>query len=173
MSGLLTARAAYARAVETFGTVLVQVRPDQWTARTPCTDWDVRALLNHVVGEDRWVPPLVAGLSIAEVGDALDGDLVGDDPHLAWDSARRAAEDAVAAAPDDRTVALSAGPTALSEYLWQLAADHLIHAWDLASATGRDLVFDDDLAEGVEHWFAIWEDLYREAGAIGPRAQRT
>lgn len=171
MSDPLTARAAYARGVETFGTVLVHVRPDQWTARTPCAEWDVWALLNHVVGENRWVPPLLAGQTITDVGDALAGDLLGGDPHLAWDSARRAAEGAVAAAPDDRAVALSAGPTALTEYLWQLATDHLIHAWDLAIATGQDLVFDDDLAKAVEHWFADWEDLYRAAGAIGPRAQ--
>ena len=116
--------------------MLSQVRTDQWTGATPCAEWDVRALVNHVVGEDRWVPPLLAGLTIAEVGDTLAGDLLGDDPQLAWDWARHEAEEAVSAAPDDRTVALSAGPTPVAEYLWQLAADHLIHAWDLATAGG-------------------------------------
>jgi uncharacterized protein (TIGR03086 family) len=169
MTGSLSAQAAYARGVETFDAVLRRVRPDQWTAETPCVEWDVRTLVNHVVGEDRWVPPLLAGLTIAEVRDTLAGDLLGDDPQLAWDWARHEAEGAVSAVPDDQTVALSAGPAPVAEYLWQLAADHLIHAWDLATAVGVELVFDDDLAAAVEDWFRAREDGYRQAGAIGPR----
>ena len=169
MTSALPARAAYARSVATFDAVIRQVGPDAWTSPTPCLGWDVRALVNHVVAEDRWVPPLLAGLTIAEVGEALDGDLLGDDPRGAWNRARDEAERAVSATPDGQIVALSAGPTPLAEYLWQLAADHLIHAWDLAMASGVDLVFDDDLASAVEDWFSTWEDGYRRAGAIGPR----
>jgi uncharacterized protein (TIGR03086 family) len=169
MTGVLSAREAYAGGIVTFDKTIRQVRAHQWTNPTPCAEWDVRALVNHVVGEDRWVPPLVAGLTIAEVGDALAGDLLGDNPPVAWDRARHEAEDAVGAAPDDQTVALSAGPTVLAEYLWQLAADHLIHAWDLATASGVELVFDDDLAAAIEDWFITWENRYRQAGAIGPK----
>jgi uncharacterized protein (TIGR03086 family) len=169
MTGSLSAPEGYARGVETFGAVLRRVRADQWTAATPCVEWDVRALVNHVVGEDRWVPPLVAGLTIAEVGDTLAGDLLGEDPQSAWDWARTQAEGAVRAVPADRTVALSAGPTPVGEYLWQLAADHLIHAWDLATAIGVELTFDDHLTAAVEAWFRDREGSYRQAEAIGPR----
>jgi uncharacterized protein (TIGR03086 family) len=169
MTGSLSAQVAYARGVETFDAVLRRVRTDQWTAATPCVEWDVRTLVNHVVGEDRWLPPLLAGLTVAEVGDTLAGDLLGDDPQSAWGQARHHAEAAVSAVPDDQMVALSAGPTPVAEYLWQLAADHLIHAWDLATAVGVELVFDDDLAAAVEDWFSAREDGYRRAGAIGPR----
>jgi hypothetical protein len=36
-----------------------------WAAATPCSDWDVRALVRHVVEEELWVPPLFAGRTIA------------------------------------------------------------------------------------------------------------
>ena len=169
MTGPLSARAAYRRGLDTFAAVLPPAGSAQWTARTPCPEWDVRALVNHVTAEDSWVPPLLAGLTITEVGQALTGDLLGDDPQKAWRAARRTAEAAVAATADNPPVALSAGPTPLAEYLWQLAADHLIHAWDLATATGQDLVPDDELTTAVADWFADREDDYRQAGAIAPQ----
>ena len=70
----------YTRAADRFAAAVAAVPADGWTAPTPCVDWDVRTLVNHVVGEDRWVPPLVDGRTIAEVGDALDGDLLGTGP---------------------------------------------------------------------------------------------
>ncbi|HET9647065.1 MAG TPA: TIGR03086 family metal-binding protein [Microlunatus sp.] len=145
---------------------------DAWTAPTPCSDWDVRQLVNHVVGEDRWTGPLVSGMTIAEVGDALDGDLLGDDPKLA---ARAAVEEAMAAVghnvPDGGIVHLSYGQESLAEYLWQLTADHLIHGWDLAAATGQDRSLDTELVDAVGTWFAQREPMYRSAGVVGARPE--
>ena len=70
----------HARTVAEFVARAAAVDAGQWGAPTPCTDWDVRQLVNHVVGEDRWTGPLLAGQTIAEVGDRFDGDLLGDDP---------------------------------------------------------------------------------------------
>ena len=141
-----------------------------WAARTPCSDWDVRQLVNHVVGEDRWTKPLVDGLSIADVGDSLDGDLLGDEPVIA---ARDAADEAVSAVdlrlPEGGMVHLSYGDEDLGEYLRQLTADHLIHGWDLAAAIGQDRSLDAALVESVSSWFREREQLYRSAGAIGAR----
>ena len=51
-----------------------------------CDEWDVRALVNHIVSGNLWVPELVGGKSIADVGDRLDGDVLGDDPVAAYDA---------------------------------------------------------------------------------------
>lgn len=160
---------AYPRSVHGWVAAVEEVG-DAWTTRTPCADWDVRQLVNHVVGEDRWTTFLVEGRSIAEVGDALDGDLLGGEPGGA---ARAAADQAVTAVqgrwPDGGTVQLSYGEESLGEYLWQLTADHLIHRWDLAAATGQDRAMDAELVAAVGAWFAQREQLYRSGGAIGAR----
>jgi len=163
----------YRRTAEAWNERVAAVGPDAWTHRTPCEDWTVRELVNHVTGENLWAPPLFEGATIAEVGDRFDGDLLGEDPAA---TARAAAADAVASAgrvPADGTVHLSFGETPVDEYLAQLAADHLVHAWDLAAATGGDRRFDPEVVAAVGAWFADREELYRSAGAIGPAATGT
>jgi uncharacterized protein (TIGR03086 family) len=160
------------RTVESWQRFLDGVSEGQWDLPTPCTEWDVRALVNHVVGEDRWTRPLLEGMTIAEVGDRLDGDLLGDDPLAAG---REAAAEATGAVNEllagiDK-VHLSYGDEDTAEYVRQLCADHLIHGWDLAAATGQDRTLDAELVAEVATWFADREELYRSAGVTGPRAE--
>ncbi len=162
------------RTVEVFVDRVEAIGDEQWEAPTPCSEWDVRALVNHVVGEDRWTAPLLGGATIAEVGDRYDGDLLGAEP---VEAARDAAAEAVAAVghhlPAGGTVHLSYGDEDMEEYVRQLAADHLIHAWDVASATGGDTTLDPELVEEVATWFAGREELYRGAGVTGPQVDVT
>jgi uncharacterized protein (TIGR03086 family) len=128
----------------------------------------VRTLVGHLVEECRWVPPLLAGATIEEVGDRFEGDLLGDDPVGAWDEASAEAVAAADAVDPDRTVHLSFGDVPAREYLHQLAADHLVHGWDLARATGQDEDLDGEVVATVAAWFAGRERLYRDGGVIGP-----
>ncbi|WP_238449377.1 maleylpyruvate isomerase family mycothiol-dependent enzyme [Micromonospora sp. 4G55] len=70
----------YRRSLAEFVDRVEQVAPGQWSDPTPCPDWDVRALVNHVVTEDRWTAPLLAGRTVEEIGDRFEGDQLGDDP---------------------------------------------------------------------------------------------
>ena len=162
--------AMFGRAVAEFDARVGQIGDHQWQAPTPDEDWTVRDLVNHVVGEDLWAPPLLAGSTIAEVGDRFDGDVVGADPKAAWAAAsagavRAAGEDGAM----DRIVHLSFGDFPGREYALQLLADHLIHAWDLARAIGTDERLDAMLVASCATWFDAVEDAYRSAGAIAPR----
>jgi len=160
----------YRRATDEFA-ARVRLVGARWTAATPCTDWDVRALVRHIVEEELWAPPLFAGRTIADVGDSLSGDLLGNDAVRAFDQASAAAVDAVRSpGAMERTVHLSFGDFPGSEYAMQLAADHLVHAWDLARAVGADPSLDAESVAAVRAWFADREDAYRSGGAIGPRA---
>jgi uncharacterized protein (TIGR03086 family) len=160
----------YHRTVEAWADRVIAVGADQWEAPTPCRGWTVRDLANHVVGEDLWTTPLVEGRTIADVGDSLEGDLLGDDPvRAALDAAMAATTTVADRLPRGGTVQLSYGEEQLGEYVHQLAADHLVHGWDLAVATGGDTRLDPHLVAEVAAWFAEREDAYRAAGAIGPR----
>jgi uncharacterized protein (TIGR03086 family) len=160
----------HAQAVEAFRSLVHRVPADAWSAPTPCAEWDVRALVSHVAGEELWTVPLLDGLTIAEVGDRFDGDVLGADPSSTVDSAAKAA---VAAFQEpgaaERTVHLSFGDTPAAEYAMQLLADHVVHGWDLAAAVGIDRGIDDGLVTVLAGWFAQREDLYRGAGAVSNR----
>jgi len=161
----------YARTVEGWAERVNAVPADRWLDPTPCREWSVRDLVNHVCGEDLWTGPLVDGRTIAEVGDRFDGDVLGQDPiQVALTAATEATRAVARTLPQGGTVHLSYGDERLEEYVLQLAADHLIHGWDLAVATGGDPRLDPALVHEVATWFAEREDLYRAAGVVGPRA---
>ena len=162
----------YHRTVDGWAARVSAVGAEQWEATTPCEDWDVRTLVNHVVGEDLWTEPLVRGETIEEVGDRFDGDLLGDQPAEAALTAAAEATAAVAETlPTQGTVQLSFGETPMNEYVYQLAADHLIHGWDLAAATGGDTQLDPELVAEVAGWFTEREEMYRSAGAVAERPE--
>jgi uncharacterized protein (TIGR03086 family) len=129
----------YRKAASRFGELVGAVGTDQWSNSTPCTEWNVRALVSHVHGETLWVTELFEGKTVDEVGDRLDGDLLGADPVAAW---RRAVQPAVEAvtAPGamDRTVHLSAGDASGRRYTGELFSDLVIHGWDLARGIHAD-----------------------------------
>lgn len=130
----------HAEALDLFSQRVHAIRDDQWDDPTPCTEWSVRDLVNHLTGEQLWVAPLVGeGRTIAQVGDVYDGDVLGDDPVAVWDGAVASARDAFhEKGALDRTVHLSSGETAASAYCSQMTADAVVHAWDLSRAIGAD-----------------------------------
>lgn len=138
----------HGEAIALFGSRVHRVRDDQWDDPTPCAEWSVRDLVGHLTVEQLWVPRLVRdGATIEEVGDAYEGDQLGDDPAGAWD---RAAVAAVAAFSEpgalDRTVHLSSGTGTAAGYCSQMMMDAVVHSWDLSRAIRADEHLPQDLA---------------------------
>lgn len=156
-------------ATDAFGARLRAVTAAQWEAPTPDTDWDVRALVNHVAGEVLWLPPMLAGTTIAEVGDRFEGDVLGEDPVATWDAAVAEAVRAAEAVDPTAIVHLSYGDRTATEYLHEVGADVLIHTWDLARAVGADEQLPPDRVDEVATWFAGVEEMWRGAGVIAAR----
>ena len=156
-----------ADATTAFGARLARVEASQWSSPTPCADWDVRALVNHVTGELLWIPPLLEGSTIAEVGDRFDGDVLGDDPLATWTEAAALAQ-AAASQPgaQERTVHLSFGDHPGSGYLGQVTCDVVIHGWDLARAIGAEDRIDAALLGFVDDFLGPQMEEWRGAGVL-------
>jgi len=135
---------------------------------TPCTDWDLRALLNHMVYELLWVPDMLAGKSVAEVGDKYEGDVLGDDFHAAWKHAAEAAAAAVDVAGENNLVRTSFGNISAREYIMQVGGDIYIHAWDVDQSEHCSLVMDEAVAQTLYDFYLPVAEGYRSAGVLGP-----
>ena len=164
-------RARLADAHAEFDRRVRAVPPDGWARPSPCPDWTVRDVINHVVYENRWAPHLLRGESLESVGDAYDGDLLGDDPVGSWVAAAQGCRDQVAQTPLDATFTASFDEISVDFYLRQLIAEHLVHAWDVARGAGGDEALDPAFVDEIAAWFADYEDYYREIGVTGPRPE--
>jgi uncharacterized protein (TIGR03086 family) len=140
----------YDHALEEFGSRVHLVGDDQWGRPTPCREWDVRALVAHLVDEQRWVPHLVGGGTVDDAGERFAGDPLGDDPKGAWDAHSAAARKAFGAEGAlDHQVTVSYGQISARDYLWQMTVDATVHAWDLARGIGADERLDPELVRRV------------------------
>jgi uncharacterized protein (TIGR03086 family) len=143
-------------------TVVRQVSPADFELPTPCVDWDVQQLVGHMLYELAWIPDVVLGSSLAEVGGKFDGDLMGDDLTKSWLRARQKALDAVAEADLSQTARLSYGDVENEEYVWQVSGEMLIHAWDLATGVGIPIAFKPEVARILyDRVKPVAQDLYK------------
>lgn len=137
----------YERAVRRTGDVVANTKAEQFGDSTPCGDWDVRTLLNHIVAG---CVTFAAGGSGEQVSMSDGTDRLGDDHVAAYE---KASADAVAAfsAPGaiDKNFTLPWGDTPGQMALGLALADAAVHGWDLARATGQPADIDDDIAEAV------------------------
>lgn len=143
------------------------VPEDRWDASTPDTEWTVSDLLNHMVSEHLWVPHLLRGETIEQVGDRYDGDVLAGDPVNAWDTACVASELAWGAADDEQVVHLSIGDTPAHEYAEQMLLDLTVHGWDLARGAGLDDTIDRRRAEHVLAYVRPRADDFAGSGIFG------
>ncbi len=117
------------------------VQESQLGSPSPCAEWDVRGLLNHVTGGGLIFATCIRDGSCPEdVAIALTTeDQVGDDPSASWRAAASAFRSAAEAADGDRVVSTPWGEMPVSVVVDVATADLAIHTIDLAVATGQDL----------------------------------
>jgi uncharacterized protein (TIGR03086 family) len=131
--------------------LLAHVGPGQWDDPTPCAEWNVRALVGHLI-VGRWIyRGILRGDSVAELRSILDrqSELVGPAPLAACEEAVRALRAAFSEPGAlERTVRhTTMGEMPGSRLLVQWTADAIVHSWDLATAIGADPGLDEPLVD--------------------------
>jgi uncharacterized protein (TIGR03086 family) len=137
------------RAIDQTGALISRVRPDQATMPTPCSSWDVRALINHVVLDVQGF----TGRASGGTWEPRDADVIGDD----WPGAYRAAAGSLLAAWKregalDGTLTLPSGEVPATWSVGQQITDLVVHGWDIAKATGQSTDLDRELGELALGW---------------------
>ncbi|MGW1681820.1 TIGR03086 family metal-binding protein [Saccharopolyspora sp. NPDC002376] len=160
---------AHRTAMAEFDARVQRIEAEQWDNPTPCSEWNVRDLLNHLVGEQLWAPWLLDGATLDEVGDRFDGDVLGSDPISAWteaaDAARRA-WDAPGATSGE--VHVTGGVIPAEDYGWQMTADLAVHAWDLARGIGAAEQLNPELVAELHTVFAPQVQAWQDLGIFAP-----
>ena len=142
-------------------------RADQLGNQTPCSEWTVRDLLNHVIGGGHMFASGLRGETFAPGGPT---DLVGDDPSAAFHAAIDSFSSALAGTDDlGQSVSLPFGTLPAAAALQLAAGDLLVHSWDLAQATGQPFDPPTEIVEASYGFFKVAvNDGMRNAGLFGP-----
>jgi uncharacterized protein (TIGR03086 family) len=142
--------------------VISRVRSDQYDDETPCREWTVREVLEHIIG-------VVAGLGAAAAGEPPGAFTLGPDPAAQFEEASAAAL-AAWRRPGVLDELVDGGPGPMPGRV--LARINLLdtatHTWDLATATGQPSSLPDEVANtALEASLATIGPEIR-AGRFGP-----
>jgi uncharacterized protein (TIGR03086 family) len=139
------------------------VDASQFGQPTPCTDWDVHALLNHlIVWTSHSLEARAQGESVGQ--DVIDRDFAAD-PDFA--AAYRAQLDRALAAWEDpavwqRSLDVMGSATPAADVAALNIAEMVLHGWDLAAATGQVYTVSEPGAAAAMRAVEANADLFRQ-----------
>jgi uncharacterized protein (TIGR03086 family) len=140
------------------------VKPDQLGAPTPCRDWDIRTLTNHLL-------QVVTALKLAGHHDVVPGELWERDFGPEDGRFEETAREAIAAWAEpgawEGTIPVGTAEMPAGFVAAMLATDLVIHGWDLARASGQEYRVEQDAAEATYRFVAETAEQGRGMGIFG------
>lgn len=142
---------AFDRAAAAATAIVAGITDDQLALPSPCTEWTVRELVNHLVTGNLMSVAIVEGRAHPD----RNVDRLGSDPKAVF-AESLAASRAALHQPGllERTVTTPMGEAPGAVLVQMRVAELLVHGWDLARATGRSTDIDAELAGSV---LAAWQ----------------
>ncbi|WP_419993836.1 TIGR03086 family metal-binding protein [Streptomyces boninensis] len=163
-------RPLFAQAVDQAEQQIAAVRPTELGLSTPCDDYDLRALLGHMLAVLRKLARAGAGEDAREVGDVIEG--IADTDWLKAFTETRAEVEAIWADDTllDRMVTLPWGTMPGRAVVDAYTHEFTVHSWDVAHATGRLNDLDPSLAIQALNAFTEYAppESRSEEGKFGP-----
>jgi uncharacterized protein (TIGR03086 family) len=143
--------------------------PSEWTGKPSST---VRTLLESHTKDEAWVPDVLAGRTMDEVGSVWDGDLLGADPIGNYNRLNDAAGEAVAAdILPGATAHLSYGDFPVETYFEHVTYYRAFQAWAIARYVGNEFHLPPDLVEGLSEMVEGNIDELRAIGVFPPEIE--
>jgi uncharacterized protein (TIGR03086 family) len=146
----LDLRPLHRRALDTASSVIAEVSAGDLARPTPCTGWDLRALLAHMIGQNHGFAAAVEGLDAPRAAFAARPP---DPPSATWATSAERVGTAFATAPPQREVLLVEISATRRFPVGVVVGFHLldtvVHAWDVATALGRTFRPDDELVDAT------------------------
>ena len=157
----------FERVLDQTNEVVDRVEPDQLTNPTLCTEWDVRAVINHITGGAIMFTECVEQGSVpdARLGELMSGDNLGDDFKTSYRAAADRAR-ATFSTPGvlDKMVKLPFGEMPAGVALNIAIMDVMTHAVDIATATGQNIDDDEILAVALDVGHQLITEDLRQRG---------
>ena len=141
---------------------------------TPCSEWDVRALLNHLLGVLEFSSGCIVGSPPDIRPNEADSSRVGELDLAALagayrEEAARLLELCRQPGALEQIAATPFGDIPTSQILMGALLDQFVHGWDLAKATGQNTALDTSVTEFAYGMLTSgFAAMGREAGFIGP-----
>jgi uncharacterized protein (TIGR03086 family) len=154
----------FARAQAVATQVIGSITDDQLLLPTPCSEWNVRDILNHILDGDLLVIAWIQGETPPE-----DRSYLGPDPQTVILERLAACYALVAAQAGDleRIITPRMGPMSVDAVAARRIDDLVAHLWDLAVATGQPVDYDPELVESVlAHYRERLDGLPREGKPV-------
>ncbi|TFB89145.1 hypothetical protein E3O25_04595 [Cryobacterium sp. TMT1-3] len=140
--------------------------PAEWSRKHKPT---LRDILASHAEDEAWLPAVLEGKTIEEVGDTYRNDLLGDDPIGNYDRINEATTAVVNGDLDpDKIVHLSYGDYPLKEALQHTALYRAFQAWSIARHIGLDYSLPDALVENLWEQIAPDIEMWRGFGVFPP-----
>lgn len=130
---------------------------------TPCTDWDLRTLLNHTILWTSYSAECRAyGESVAE--ELMSKDFTAEPGYAQAYQAEIARAVQAWSDPEawQRELGVIGSTTPAADVAAMLIAEMVLHGWDVARATGQDYHCDDEVAQAVLKTVEAQGDLFRQ-----------
>ena len=162
----------YEAAVKLMQPIVAGVKPSQLTASTPCTTWNVQALLSHNIKVAQWAQGLITGGPATVNPMEVSGALPREGAAVAFSSGTAAVLAALKGRGVlEKVITTPFGQMPVGQFIMFPMLDIVIHKWDLAKGTNQNVSLDAGLSQVCFNVLQMGVEQGRKGGVFGPEVK--